>query len=186
MKKKLLSFLLALSIFSVGSLYTYKDSHALVGLLFRSKSLRSFGSITAGVSATTSLVGFASIIPLAATFPGSSAPFYALAAMFYGAYAAVFGLVILDDNTVVGLDYLPITEFHPDFKNYTQAEIDIYNSEIDELNAIKNTLDEELKDANNFKELGPRLWQEYSNSLHPTTVKIAQDQAVKLLKNLSK
>ena len=180
MRKQFLSLLLAFSLFTAGTL-TSTNSEAAIGLLFKQRAIISFGSIaakTGGVAIGAGIVG----LPVLCAIECTGLPLLSGFSILFGGYAALFGLVILDDNTVMSLNYLPIDENHPDYKKYGAEMIEVYNSEVEELNAIKDTLEEELEFSKYPIKEGVTLWEEYSNYLSPETVEIAQDQAARLFK----
>lgn len=191
MKLKFLNLFIALSVFCASVIVVPKSANAATGLLFRSQTLKSFGAITAKRSGRFGLrtVGVAAVGVTGAILFKSEGIFYISA--FFGiinGYASLLGmglgLIILDDHTVTGIDYLAISEKNPLSRNYTQEEIATYNSELEELNAIKDTLAEELQEIKDYQSYGAKLWENYSEVLSPATVKIAEDQAYDFVKNL--
>lgn len=180
-----MSFVLAFMLITSTNLITASKSEAALGMIINNRVLKSYGSISAQVGGAALLTGVISIAPLCA-IECTALPLLGLIVGGVGFYVAAFGLVLLDDKTVVGLDFLPINESHPDFNNYTKNEIVTYNNELEELNAIKDTLQDELADIKDYQEVGPQLWDQYSEMLSLATVKIAQDQALILMKNISR
>lgn len=178
MKSKLLTFFMALSVFCVGTFITTQKSHALIGHYLKSRSLRTFGNIAAGTGTLT----YGTAITISGTY---GAPSVVVASQMFiplviAPIVVGLGLVLLDDQTVTSIDFLPITQNQ--FDQYSLEEIEIYNSELEELNAIKDSIEQEIE--NKDDQFARNLWKSYSHNLHPATIKIAQEQALRLVKKV--
>ena len=178
MKKNLFTFFIAISLFFTGTLITAQNSHALVSHYLKVKSLRTFGVIASG----TGTITYGTAITISGVY---GAPSVVVASQMFiplviAPIVVGLGLVLLDDQTVTSIDFLPISKDH--FSNYSTTEIAIYNSELDELNAIKDTIELEIIEKDN--RFAEELWENYSQILHPETIKIAQDQALRLVKHI--
>ena len=183
MRKKLLSVFMAFAIFFMSQLMTSRKSEALVGYAFKSKVVRTIGGIGIGAGATTFGIG----LIIATVGSGWSALGWAFITLIYGPVIAALGLIVLDDNTVVDLEYQPIdlldTKAHSDFSLET---IQMYNAEVEELNAIRKTVQNELVEKSNDPEAAKKLWDDYSQSLHPFTVQVAEKKAAEFILELRK
>jgi hypothetical protein len=132
MKRYLASFLLVVTMMTVA----VPKADAVAALIFRKKIIAILGGASAG------MVGV-SLIAKRIVEATSSATF---AGLGWGSAAIGFGLagiVLLDDDTA---DYqFPVigTELRPHI-NATDADIEIYNSEVNRLNRIKELLEREL------------------------------------------
>lgn len=191
MKTKFFNLLVALSLFGTSSLIVPQKADAAVGYLFKSKTLKSFGAITAKrvgkYGLTTFGIGAVGAIAAGAVHNEGIFYFSAIYGLINGYVALLgvgLGLIILDDNTVTGIDFLPIKNGSKIALKYTSEEVETYNSELDELNAIKDTLSEDLFEIKDYKDYGSKIWEDYSQVLSPATVKIAEDQAFEFVKKL--
>lgn len=179
MKKKLLTLMMALSIFATSNFITTQKAHALVGFVFKSRVIKTIGAIGTGsgvgvfgIGVLISQFGAATISNLAT----------AIVTLIYGPIIAALGLVILDDKTVVDLEYQPIdlldTQAH---SNFSLDEIQMYNAELAELNAIRKTIQEEVSEQGQSIEKAKALWDDYSQALHPSTIKVAEKKAAEFI-----
>ena len=180
MRNKILTFFMACSIFLASNLVVTKNAEALVGLAFRSKVVQVIGGI--GVVGGAAL--FTSGYVAGATATNLGGIVWLVVGATYGVAIGGLGLIILDDNTVVDLEYQKIDESSADFSKYSQLEIDIYNAELEELNAIRKTIQLEVPADNKNFDQAASLWKEYSQVLSPETVMIAQDKAVEFINAL--
>lgn len=180
MRNKFLSFFMAFSIFLASNLVVTPKAEALVGLAFRGKVVQAIGGI--GVVGGAAIFTSGYIAGVTAT--NLSGIVWLVVGATYGLAIGGIGLIILDDNTVVDLEYQMIDENSADFSKYSQLEINTYNSELEELNAIRKTIQAEVPaDSKDFDQAAS-LWKEYSQMLSPATVMIAQDKAVEFIDSL--
>lgn len=191
MKSKFLSMYVVFSLFCASLFVVPQRADAAIGYLFKSKTLKSFGAISAKrigkYGLTTFGIGAAGAIAAGAVHNEGIFYFSAIYGLINGYVALLgvgLGLIILDDNTVAGIDYLPIKNDSREALKYTSEEVETYNSELDELNAIKDTLSEDLHNVEDYKEYGSKIWEEYSQVLSTATVEIAEDQALEFMKKL--
>ena len=180
MRNRVLSIFMAFSIFMASNFIVTKNADALIGLAVRSKVVKVIGGIGAVGGATLFTSGY--IAGATATNLGHIV--WMVVAVSYGAAIAGIGLIILDDNTVADLEYQLIDEKSSDYSKYTQSQIDTYNSELEELNAIRKTIQAEVTGDDNDFEPAANLWKEYSQMLSADTVMIAQDKAVEFINAL--
>lgn len=168
-------FTLLLTFFTI----TYSSqSQAVVGLFMKKQSVQTIGAIASG---SGSAVFTAALVTATVTNASNQALGYIIAGAVLGPIISTIGLIILDENSNSMLEFQEIGQDSRDFNLYTSEEIEIYNSELEELNAIKNTIEEDAINAENSQ----LLWKQYSETLHPATVKIAQDKANTLLNILT-
>ena len=179
MKKRLLTLMMAFSMFAASNFVTTQKAHALVGFAFKSKVVKTIGAIGTGAGVGVFGVGILIAKFGAATLSNLGA---ALVTLIYGPIIAALGLIILDDNTVVDLEYQPIdlldTEAH---SNFSLDEIQMYNAELEELNAVRKTIQEEVSAQGTDLEQAKALWDEYSQALHPSTIKVAEKKAAEFI-----
>jgi hypothetical protein len=175
--KRLLSLVLSFCILYTATLPIAQKSEAVVGLLIRNRTTAVVGGLTAG-----SGIIFSSIIYGAAVSSGATGlaalqvAIYATIFVSLGWTAAVLGIVVLDDKSVNDFKFLPL-----DNRDNHDA-INVYNSEIDQLNAIKERIEYEYDQ--NPKIDTKSLWNEYAQSLSPETFSVAQAIADGFVKQL--
>lgn len=184
MKMRLMTFVMAFAIFFTTNLMTTQKAHALAGFAFKSKVVKTIGAI--GTGAGVSVFGIGVLLAKfgAATTANLGA---ALVTLIYGPIIAAFGLIILDDKTVVDLEYQPIDYLNTeDQDRFSIDEIEMYNAELEELNAIRKTIQQETQDYELTTEQTVDLWNEYSQNLHPSTIKVAEVKASDFINELKK
>jgi len=169
MKKIVTSLVLVLTI-TTSTLYSPK-ADALVGLIFKSKVVKvigAVGGIGGGVLATGGLItGLVS----------SSAGWGAIFAIVYGTAIGGLGLVILDDNELADIEFREIDlQDTEDYIGFTAEEVEIYNSEIELLNSVRQTIVSEVSVSENTED-AEVLWNEYAEVLNPVTFEIAKAKA---------
>lgn len=175
MKNKYVNLFITICIFLSGSLITTQKSNAIVSYYFKKMSIRTIAVIASGTGGVT----YGTAITISGIYGGPSV--IVAGQMFIpliiAPIIAGLGLVMLDDQTVNTINFLPIT--NDQYTQYSPAEIQSYNQELEELNAIKDTI--ELESRNQDESYIKQLWIEYSKNLSESTLKIASDQANRLL-----
>lgn len=174
MKKNFLCLLFLINIFF------YHNAQALVGLSFRKQSLKTVGIIASGGG---SAVFVSSAVAAINAAPYTTSLSIALSGLIVGPLISTIGLIVLDDNTIQ-IEFKPISNDSHLYSEFHSKQIEIFNNEIDELNAIFNTIQNEIKDIQDYKSLGNVLWNEYSSALSPETINIAQAQAFSFIRYL--
>jgi hypothetical protein len=176
--KKLTALFLAFSIL-VSSNFIASSSHAAVGLIFKSRVVKTIGGI--GSAGGLTLLGVSVIVgKTTKTFSGL---LYALVGIYYGVILGGVGLIVLDDQTVADIEFMPLTaERAPQFD---QGQLNIYNAELAELNAIRKTIQAETADSEALEDAA-KLWNQYKAYLSPETVEIAEFQARQFLLELQR
>lgn len=162
--KKLLLIMMSVTLF-ITAVYTPK-SNAAIGLIAKAKVIKTVGGITA---ATGGGIGVGSII-FARITGNLGGVILGSLGLYVAAFTAGIGLVILDDKTIAELSFDKV--YIGDFENLTEHELMIYNSEIQMLNSIKETIASELPDNTTIEESG-RAWEAYSGMLSSETMKVA-------------
>lgn|SRR5690606_15354390 len=145
------------------------DANALVGSIFAHRTIKTVGAVGAiggGVITGTGLIG-----AMATAHTWSALGWMVIA--LGGAATAGLGLIILDDNTVVDIEFREIDSDQKELL-VSKEDIEIYNSEVDLLNMIRKTIIAETDEAENTDDAESR-WLEYADYIHPSTFKVAQE-----------
>jgi hypothetical protein len=150
---------------------------ATVGLIFKSPMAKTIGGI--GAKSGVVLSGASYLVYITANNLGVViASALGVAA---GLGVGALGLIILDDKTVADMEFMAL----PIINGARDAEkIEIYNSELSELNAVRKTIQFEIQNSED-QELPRRLWEEYRLNLSPETVEVAEEQAANFMRELS-
>lgn len=145
-----------------------KNSHAVVGLLIKSSTTKTVGGVVA--------VGGLGVAVLSGRIiaEGWTALGYALS----GLMLAGIGLLVLDESQSAEVVYRKVQTVH----GFSAADIATYNSEIEELNAIHQTVEAQLRADSSLDAVD--LWNEYKNQLSPATIKLAAYHGKRLLESL--
>lgn len=171
MKKFIATLLLVVTITTVTST---KKADAIIGLIFQNRVFNVIGALGAINGGISYGIGYGNI--------GISIGF----GLTYGLLLSGIGLIILDDGQVADIEFKEIPENSTEvLKQFTSNEIAIYNSEVELLNAVRQTIISETASSDNTEE-SEKLWLEYSDSLSPETFEIAKAQAEAFLKKLKK
>lgn len=178
--KKFITMLMLVSFVSTTT-FTPK-AEALIGLMFKAKSMKAIGGIGAlggAVITGGSLIAIKTANNLATAI-------LAATVSYAGLILAGVGLIILDDGQVADIEFRAISDEHAkSLTNFTESEIAIYNSEVEELNAIRQTVVAESEVSEDTKD-AEKLWLEYSDALSPETFEIAKYQAKMFIEKLGK
>jgi hypothetical protein len=137
------------------------------------------GGVVAAVGGV-GLIDTLTDVGLICKLPGFDGFFSCFGEFVVGAALSVAGLVILD-----GQQTLAFEEVSPSMKHLSGVsaeEIAVYNSELDQLNAINAQITAEVS-ANKNLDASAR-WSEMSDLLAPATMKIAALNGQALLKSL--
>jgi hypothetical protein len=167
--KKLMSFVLSFTILLVATMPVAPKSEAIVGIIIKSRQARVIGGLSAGGGTLFSVIIYNAALASGAT--GWAALQVGISAAVYvslGLTVGFLGLVVLDDKTVADFKFLPLeiqTGEH-------QEALEIYNSELDQLNAIKERIEADLE-ANESLD-AKTLWDDYGSSLSPETLMVAK------------
>lgn len=180
MGKKLITLSLMFAIFFTSN-FAAPKANALVGLLVKSKTTKIVGGIGAGAGAAT--VGGVFIYAATTTSATLSQAIGAILVAYLGIVVGGIGLLVLDDNTVADVEFMPIVKSKtPKFTDY---DIKIYNSELEELNAVRKTIQAEVSENTPVSEV-TKLWNEYKEVLRPETIAIAEAVAADFSNSLKK
>lgn len=180
MKKILCSLVLSISLLSA-ALYVPK-SEALVGLIFKSKIVKTIGAIGAlggGVGAGIGLITASSAATLSAALGG-------IIIMVYAGLLTGVGLIVLDDNSLADIEFQSLDlNKTAEFEGFSVEEAATYNEELPLLNAIRKTIASEVDESEDTAD-AEALWLDYSHNLSPATFEIAKFKASQFLKAISK
>lgn len=137
-------------------------SEAVVGLIIKDKMTKTVG----GVVTISGLAGMGVGIIVAQTGSWAGLGYLAL-----GMSAGALGLVILDESEGT-IQFSELSKESGKDLGLSNSELTIYNSEVDQLNAIKDTIASQLSDEASSEEVAS-LWSEYKESVSPETLKVA-------------
>lgn len=144
-------------------------SEAAVGLIINSRATRVIGG-------TISLSGLgisgASVV-LNGIFGNS---YLLLGASVIGAAGAIIGLVVLEDKSAE-LKFKELSLSQARLVGISEADLEIYHREIDELNIIKEVIESQTSHDSSEEEV-KSLWNQFQSSLSPETMKVASQVAV--------
>lgn len=144
---------------------------AVVGLIIKHKTARVVGGImTVGGVATF----FGSM--LASSVVSAS---ITIAVMVVSVPVAACGFVVLDEKNA-DLKFSVLDKGEASQIGATVAELNVYNTEVDELNAVKEEIESRVTDTTSTEEIN-HLWLEYKDSLSTETLKVAGLVAKKVL-----
>lgn len=154
MKNVFMAVLISLGVFSLGA----NRAHAIVGLVAKSPTVIALGGL---VTAGGAVIAFQGATSTEISTESAFGKF------FGGIGALILGLVILDDSQEAEVVFTKL-DHYPGFDADALA---IYNAELDELNAINQSVTEQIKHDPTLD--AAALWKEYSSVLSDETVKIA-------------
>jgi len=169
--KKFIVLVLAFCILNISYM---NKSEAVVGLLLNSKTTRVAGGIVSVASIGTA---------------ASAGAFHAIYGYTYGAMVfatlgfvgAYVGVILLEDNSG-NLNFVPMSSHNAEKLQVSQKELDIYNSEVEELNNIKEVIEAQV--SNNVTELEvTELWKDYRVNLSPETMQVASKIVLEVFNN---
>lgn len=161
--------------------FNIPNANAVVSLILRQKNLKSLSTIAVNSSGAASIGGISLSYPAHTIIhsPGFASNLFAIG--LFGAISLFFSVILLEENNELAFEFKPISQDNFSIAPYRFEEINTYNEEIDELNAIFKTIEEQTE----IKKLEQKeiyaLWNEYSKYLHPFTIKIAQEEAFKVI-----
>lgn len=159
---------------ALGMQFTYiPKSEALIGVIFKSRTVKTIGGI--GALGGGVVTGYGWLVAGSATELGGL--FGGAIIMSWGVVLAGLGIVILDDNRVADIEFRPIDlSDAANYEGFTRFDAEIYNSEIELLNAVRQRIVRESgNDSNTVK--AEKLWLKYEKYLSPETFAIAKAKA---------
>ncbi len=93
-----------------------------------------------------------------------------VAAMVTAAAGGYFGFILLDGEQTA--KFSELTSVGAEALGISQAELEIYNSEVEQVNAIAREIGSELESQNSESvELARDMWQDLGSALSPETMK---------------
>lgn len=174
MRKSLFSLMLV-GVLTITTLYSPK-SEALVGVIFKKKVVKVIGGIGAIGGTTIGVSGLAMATGSSATL-GSAI----VGAIFiaYGIAIGGVGLIILDDGTLADIEFTKIDVNNSEqYINLglTKSQVEVYNSELEMLNSIRQTIISEVDESDNTDQ-AEKLWLQYADNISAETFEVAKAQA---------
>lgn len=142
-----------------------QKSEALVGIVIKSRTTKTIGGVITAVSGVTALTTIA-IVNSGATFYWS-----AIGLVLFSIPGVAIGLVVLDEKN----GELHFSELDPEkasLLTVSSDELNIYNSEVEELNVIKEEIESRVTNELTDAEVGA-LWIDFGKGLSPETMKVA-------------
>jgi hypothetical protein len=144
-----------------------QKSEALVGIVIKSRTTKTIGGVITAVSGVTAFTTIV-VANSAGTFLSYSA---ALGLMIFSIPGVAIGLVVLDEKN----GDLHFSELDPEkasLLTVSSDELNIYNSEVEELNVIKEEIESRVTNELTDAEVGA-LWIDFGKGLSPETMKVA-------------
>ena len=177
-KTTILSLMIAFS-----AIFYAPKADAVVGLILKNKTTLILSGVSAGLSGVGAILaatGGSAVASGGVLFISAIPIIGALGFAVFGA----LGIILLDDKTVAEMSYATIDLSDPDsYQGLSKEEVQIYNSEIEELNAIYKTIGAEINSESTVEDVAA-LWESYREFLSPATVKVAQLKAYTAFKNI--
>lgn len=168
---------MAAVIMSIMSTGFAKESHALIGLAFKSKPVKVIGGVGAGLGVGLGVYGYATAVTTASL----GGVIVGAVFMYYGVIVAGVGLVILDEKNISDIEFKAIDVNRPEYyTGFSREQVETYNNELAQLNSIRQTMIAESNDTADTSD-AEALWKIYSSYLSPATVKIAEQNAANFL-----
>jgi len=182
-KNSIHRFVASLTLLFCVSQFVAPRSEALVGLIFKNRTIKVIGGLGALGGATFGLTSYAAAV--SATTLGSMITLSLFTA--WGIALGGFGVILLDDqNTVADIEFETINIDQPDqYLGFTRDEAEIYNQELPMLNAIRQTIASEVN-SNEDTSDSEALWLKYSKALNPATFSIAKVKAKAFVESFAK
>jgi hypothetical protein len=163
----ILSVIFAFSVF-IGNA---PKAEAVVGLALNHHTTKVVGGVMS-VSGVTGFFGgmlLSSIVSATITLP----------IMIVSGPLAFAGIIVLDEKNAT-MEFAVLSPDNGSNVGATQEELVIYNSEVDELNAVKAEIESRTSEDSSSEEIAG-IWKEYVDTLSPETLKVAGLVAKKLL-----
>lgn len=166
--KRFIAILLVICFFTIS---ITQKSEAVVGVLIKSRTTRVVGGVISATSAATAVGAVAINIIFANSYT-------AIAIAAFGVMGLAIGLVVLDEkNADMKFKSLPLGQAQK--LGIGENELAIYNSEIEELNTVKEVIETQVSD-NATQEEVTGLWNKYKENLSPVTMNVASKVALAL------
>jgi len=169
--KNFISLILILSVLNISFI---NRAEATIGFMMSSKVIKVVGGIvTAG--SVTSAFGSGAVIAL----NGAASTTAILATV--GVLGTWLGIIILDEKNG-NMNFMPISDKTAKKLKISQTELDIYNSEVEELNTVKEIIEAQVSDDVNQAEVN-EMWNHYKTTLSPETMNVASKIVNQVLNN---
>ena len=178
MKKNFISMVLVLSL--IFGMLVPKRSEAIVGAAIAVPAVVTVGAITGGT-------GFATVLGTmiyGTTCSGRGCALDGIVLFLMGAAVLIVGLVILDDNSH-GMEFTALNETKAEALGITAEQAAAYNSELDEINAAKQTVQMEVvKMEKPSVDEAHALWQEMRGNISPEAYGALEKVSAEFVKSL--
>lgn len=163
------------SIVALCILFNTTQAKAGIGAMFAAPVVVTAGLVVAGTGGAG--IGVSTIGMLTTGDAGGVLSFMGLSLI--SGIVGLFGLVVLDGEQ--GMSYAEISEKDGLKIGLTLEEIELYNLEIDQVNAIASYVDSKMADIKNPKvEDSKAVWEYVSHSVSPETFKAMQTITTKM------
>ncbi len=166
--KRFIAILLMICLFTIS---LTPKSEAGIGILIKSRSTRVVGGVISATSGAT--IAGATVFNI---IFGNSYVAIAFAAL--GVVGVAVGLVVLDEKNA-DLKFKRLSLEAVKRLGIKEKELEIYNSEVDELNVIKEVIESQVSDHVGQNEV-TNLWNQYKETLSPETMNVASKIALSL------
>jgi len=167
MKKLILSLVIGISLIG----FSTKNASAIVSLALANAPLAVAGASVTAVGAALITTGVFVMSDDDST--GSLIALFTL--VVPGAIVAALGIVILDEGNGINLNFKELNIVASNKLKLSHEELESFNYEIDEINAIKESIQNELWEMENPSlELAGKLWTDYSEELTPAAFRAVQ------------
>ncbi len=178
MKNKICALVLAISL--TLSVLAPRRSEALVGAVIAAPVVVTVGAVTACTGG--GVIGASFVVDLLTRDSGRVMPF--LTVFLVGAAILGLGLVVLDDQSH-SVQFAPLDQGQIEKLGITTEQALAYNSELDEINVIKQTIETEVaKSANPSVEQAHARWVELGAGISPNAFAALEKVSAEFVKNL--
>lgn len=148
-------------------------SEALIGLIFKNRTVKTIGGI--GALAGGAVTGYGFLVAGGASNLGGV--FAGAVVASWGVALAGIGVIILDDKRVADIEFRTIDLSNVrDYSGFSRSDVEIYNSEIEILNAIRQRIVKEVGEDGDTAD-AEKLWLKYESYMSPETFAIAKAKA---------
>ncbi len=173
--------------FATTTVVTPRPAQAIIGLAVASYALRTAGGVTMLLGGTAAGIGIGY-----ALYTGTSVAIGVTSAAaigtLLGTVTAGIGLLLLDGNqgalVFQTVDVANTSLYAP--AGVTAAQVAVYNTEIDELNAVRESIDAEMVRTNGSVNDAKVLWESYRPHFAAETITVAAKLTNQMFLTLAK
>ena len=154
-----------------------RPAHAIIGLAATAVAVRTAGGITlltGGVITGASLI-YVATVGAATLGEAIGAAVFAAMGIAIGTVTAGIGLILLDGEQGT-LVFQTVDTTQPDLylpAGVNALQVTIYNTEVEELNSARETIDAELTRTNGSVDDAKAMWESYKPRFAPETIEVA-------------